>query len=232
MVREPSAETLTILIPTYNRPDLLRVAIESALDADEVIVYDNGSTDNTEQVARSYPVTYVRGEVNTGTPTTAINHGIDNAKSDWLYLVADDDFLLPGSVARIRQHLYGDMVFSDLYLGDINGIIRSAWQYAERKPDPEWLLSFAREHRTSPIPMVGPFRLKWIRDNGLHFITWPHTGYAEDCRTFIEWATHSPEITYVPGPFHVYRRHDGQGAHLGAERDQFLADLDAYFKGE
>ena len=58
--------TVSVIIPTYNRADLLRRAIDSALDQTyppyEVIVVDDGSVDDTPKVAASYEgrIRYVR----------------------------------------------------------------------------------------------------------------------------------------------------------------------------
>ena len=59
------SETVSIVIPTFNRAGMLPVAIDSALNqtkACEVIVVDHGSTDNTPKVAEAYGdrILYIR----------------------------------------------------------------------------------------------------------------------------------------------------------------------------
>ncbi len=50
--------SVSVIIPTYNRADYLRLTIKSVLDQTynniEVIVIDDGSTDNTEKVVSSF----------------------------------------------------------------------------------------------------------------------------------------------------------------------------------
>lgn len=202
--------SITVVIPTTrDRVDSLARAVWSARGADELLVYENSD----------------------GSPAKSISKAIDNAKSDWLMVLADDDWLLPGALDRIKPHLAGDMVFSDLYVSD-GTAIRDAWRFNDRPTDPDALVDFCREHRMNPIPMLGPWRVSWLRENKLRFIEWATTGYADDCRTFLEWAKHSPDIRYVRGPFHVYVQHDGALSKNTEERAKYLAELDAYFKGE
>ncbi len=64
---------VTIAIPTYNRSELLKASLESALAQDyrdyQVLVLDNASNDDTEALVRSFAdprITYVRHETNVG----------------------------------------------------------------------------------------------------------------------------------------------------------------------
>lgn len=103
---------ISVIIPTYNRRDCLRNALESVVrqkNADfEVIVVDDGSSDGTgEMVYRDYPeVRYVWQE-NAG-PSAARNHGIRLAQADWLAFLDSDDIWLDGKLAAqldyIREH--------------------------------------------------------------------------------------------------------------------------------
>ena len=89
---------ISVVIPTYNRRDLLKRALVSVFSQSllptEVIVIDDGSTDGTElMIAKEFPlVRYFRQE-NAGV-SSARNLGIDLAKGDWLaFLDADDEWL-------------------------------------------------------------------------------------------------------------------------------------------
>ena len=87
--------TVSVIIPSYNAAKWLPRAIRSVLaqsrPAGELIVVDDGSTDDTEAVCRSYGerVTYIRRE--NGGLAAARNTGIAVASGDWfLFLDADD----------------------------------------------------------------------------------------------------------------------------------------------
>jgi len=89
---------ISVVIPTYNRRDLLKRALlsvfaQSLLPA-EVIVIDDGSTDGTDlMIARDFPLVRYYHQENAGV-SSARNVGIDLAKGDWLaFLDADDEWL-------------------------------------------------------------------------------------------------------------------------------------------
>ena len=91
--------TVTAVIPTYNRARLLGRAIESVLGqtrpVDELIVIDDGSTDETREVVARYGdrVRYIF-QGNRGV-SAARNRGIEEAHSAWIaFLDSDDEWLL------------------------------------------------------------------------------------------------------------------------------------------
>jgi len=98
----------SVVIPTYNRKDILRHCIEAATKQDypdyEVIVADDGSTDGTEEmVRREFPqVRYIRQEVNRG-PAAARNRGIQAATGDFVAFTDDDCVPPPDWLARLAQ---------------------------------------------------------------------------------------------------------------------------------
>jgi glycosyltransferase involved in cell wall biosynthesis len=84
---------VSVIVPVYNGERYLGAALTSALGQTyvslEVIVVDDGSTDGTGDVARRYPVRYVR-QVNQGTGA-ARNTGLAAARGDFIgHLDADD----------------------------------------------------------------------------------------------------------------------------------------------
>ena len=92
----------SIIITTYNRIDLLKRAIRTALEQTipcEVIVVDNASTDGTEDYVKSLgeSVVYVRNASNTN-HAGAVNVGAEAATGDWIKLVDDDDYLAPNCI--------------------------------------------------------------------------------------------------------------------------------------
>jgi glycosyltransferase involved in cell wall biosynthesis len=91
----PQRATVSVVIPTFNRAPILRRAIDSALaqtrPADEIIVVDDGSTDDTRRVVESYggKVHYIH-QSNAGVGA-ARNAGIDAATSQFIAFLDSDD---------------------------------------------------------------------------------------------------------------------------------------------
>ncbi len=105
MTSRPSATDATpplvsVVIPCYNSKRYLAEAIESALlqtySRIEIIDVDDGSTDETAQIARSYPVHYIY-QANRGI-SGARNTGILHCQGEYVLFLDHDDRLLPKAV--------------------------------------------------------------------------------------------------------------------------------------
>jgi glycosyltransferase involved in cell wall biosynthesis len=100
---ERSKPLVSVIITTKNRAGQLREAIESVLaledDAFDVdlVVVDDGSTDETPEVVLEYDAQYVRAG-GRGIPA-ARNAGLASARGDYVALLDDDDVYLPGAIA-------------------------------------------------------------------------------------------------------------------------------------
>jgi len=89
---------ISVIIPAYNAESTIKRAIDSILaqsrPADEIIVIDDGSTDNTAELVRKYGdlIRYFY-QKNTGL-SGAMNYGIEKARGDWIgFMDADDEWL-------------------------------------------------------------------------------------------------------------------------------------------
>ncbi|MDH4943491.1 glycosyltransferase [Sulfurimonas sp. C5] len=88
---------ITVVIPTFNRYELLKRAVQSVLQqtfqAKEIIVVDDGSTDDTSRIQNDFPqIKYIYQE-NKGV-SSARNLGIQHAVYDWIaFLDSDDRFV-------------------------------------------------------------------------------------------------------------------------------------------
>lgn len=99
----------SVVIPTYNRASKLKKTLDSVVDqsfADfEVLVMDDGSTDDTREVVESFRDPRIRytWAPNSGGPATPRNRGIDGAKSDWICFLDADDLWYPDKLLRVNE---------------------------------------------------------------------------------------------------------------------------------
>jgi len=97
---------ISVIMPTYNRADMLRGALESLMRQEaggafsyEIIVVDNASTDGTKAVVHQVaaespvPVRYYHQDVPGDAPTR--NCGVTHARGEWLAFVDDDELAAP-----------------------------------------------------------------------------------------------------------------------------------------
>ena len=99
---------ISIVIATYNRAEILPKTLDSisrqSYDSWEVIVVDDGSTDDTEKVVEKYRSTGVRyiKTPHRGSPH-AWNTGVYEAEERYIFLVGDDVILAPNCLERLME---------------------------------------------------------------------------------------------------------------------------------
>lgn len=105
---------VSVVVPTYNRGNLLPRAIESALAQTfsdfELIVVDDGSTDQTTAVVRGIADRRIRlvGDATRRGPSAARNRGIREARSGLVAFLDSDDEWLPRKLEMQLARLDGD----------------------------------------------------------------------------------------------------------------------------
>jgi len=91
------SKLISVIIPTYNRADIITDAINSVLEQTyqifEIIVVDDGSTDNTVEIIKKIDdsrIIYIYQE-NSGRPSAARNTGIKKSTGDYIAFLDSDD---------------------------------------------------------------------------------------------------------------------------------------------
>lgn len=121
---------VSVIMPVYNGADYIGRAIESVLAQDypnfEIVIVDDGSTDNTRQVIQGYHderIRYFRQE-NSGV-SSARNFGIRNAAGPYIMPLDADDMMAPAFITKhlreFEKHPDADLVYSDVLLIDEGG---------------------------------------------------------------------------------------------------------------
>jgi glycosyltransferase involved in cell wall biosynthesis len=147
----PSASVLpvvSVIVPTYNRAarleDCLRSIVAAAAVDSEIIVVDDGSTDNTSEVVAQFPeVRYLR-QANRG-PSAARNAGARLARGRYLAFFDSDDVMLAGARERITRFLddHADVgaAFTNAVVKHLDGATEEAFDPADG--DAMWSIPLA-----------------------------------------------------------------------------------------
>lgn len=128
--------TVSVVIPAFNSAKYIGEAIQSVLDQSqlpsEIVVVDDGSTDNTREVAQKYPVKYIH-QGNAG-PSAARNTGISNSNGEFVAFLDADDLWIPHKLAiqlkAFKEHPEAGFSFStvwNLYTGDNPSISKAPY---------------------------------------------------------------------------------------------------------
>ena len=105
----------SVIIPTYNRAGIIGRAIESVLAQTyqnwELIVVDDGSTDNTKEIVMSYNderIKYFWKE--NEERSIARNFGIEKASGDYISFLDDDDYYLPEFFEEFNKKIIAENI--------------------------------------------------------------------------------------------------------------------------
>ena len=202
---------VTVVIPTYNRERFVGRAIRSALAQTysdiEVVVVDDGSTDDTQIQVESLAqadvrVRYLRHETNRGAQA-ARNTGIRAARGKYVALLDSDDEWLPEKL-ELQMSLFSQG-------GDHLGVVyASYWRVpSDGAPSIEHLATFRGDvYRTALAQWIADTDTLVIRKDILE-----QAGLCdESIRAYQEWdlcirLARYAEFDFVPQPLAIYHIH-------------------------
>lgn len=144
---------VSVVIPAYNAAERLPTALDSVRaqtypsEKLEVIVVDDGSTDDTAAVAREHlrgasPMETQVMSVENGGPSWARNVGWRRSSGEWIQFLDDDDLLTPGKIET--QAAYAKTVGSEA------AVLHSDWERMSQNEDGEWVVTGAAQPRIDP----------------------------------------------------------------------------------
>lgn len=123
--------TVSVIIPCYRQAQYLAQAVDSALGQTyshiEVIVVNDGSDDNAEEVAFTYGgrIRYIRQD--NGGLSAARNSGLAVASGNYVMFLDADDALLPAKIEKQIEVFQNDpsidIVYCDFYSMDLSGSV-------------------------------------------------------------------------------------------------------------
>ena len=200
--------SVSVVIPSWNRAELLGGALAALARGtripDEVIVVDNGSTDESVSVARSAGARVVEMGSNLGF-ARAVNAGIGAASGELIAILNNDVEVEAGWLAALAGGL-GDYGFATGKLVDANrpGVIDGTWDLVCRggcgwrcgqgRPDGE-VWNRGREIRFAPLT-AALFRASVLRE--ISMLDHTYGSYMEDVDLGIRCAMRGIRGVYVP----------------------------------
>ena len=154
--------TISICIPTYNRSRFLTDTIRSALNQSfeplEIVIIDDGSTDNTEEIVKGFNSSKLRyfKKKHEGAPI-ARNRCIKAARGEYILWLDSDDLLLPEILKTYRDSLTkfpeADILYCNLQSFGTKNEHKKLYTYKDWYNNPEGMVAFL--YIGSPIPNGG-----------------------------------------------------------------------------
>ena len=222
---------VSILIPVYNREDLLKPCIESALaqtyDNTEIIVVDNQSTDGTWDICRKYAEKYPKVKVYqneknlgpVGNWLSCMNH----ASGELGKILFSDDLMyetyLEKAVPLLKENV--GLVFSSVEIGAERGAGNVNYRYMEHTGEidsQDFLANCLMEKFGLVSPGAALFRLADLRKNlryGEKTISSPtirdfdRHGAGPDLLLYLLSAGQYAKVAFVDEVLCLFRAHEG-----------------------
>lgn len=206
----PVVPRVSVIIATYNNAHYILEAIASIFNQTyrsyEIIVIDDGSTDNTRQVLEPYldKIRYLYQE-NKGV-SHARNLGLEMARGEFISFLDADDFFLPDKLAK-------QVAVFDAHPS--LGIVHSGWRLVNEKGEKisdiefwHWYGSLELDLETwvvwKPVTISMMFRKSWIKSVGGFDTRWHH---GEDIDLVLRLSVNGCQAVWLPKITYCYRQH-------------------------
>lgn len=215
-------KTASIIIPTFNRANLLPHAIETSINQTypcEVIVCDHGSTDNTPMIVEKYKdnVRYIRREEDKG-PIVCWRDGIEQANGEIIHINYDDDWIDSDFIEKTLDFLSDDVGFvytnAMMHYHDRN-VTKTAFKHPAGFGTTNDIIKYLMEIPGPISPGCAIFRRKDAMKNilpeipGASGIYGKNSGVGEDLLLFLLTALDYPRYAYIPEPLAHFLAHSG-----------------------
>jgi GT2 family glycosyltransferase len=201
-------DSVSIIVPTFNGGSRVASCIEALLQQDparksEILVVDDGSTDNTAEVVRAYPCVRLITQVNSG-PAAARNRGALEAHGTVILFTDDDCVPMPEWLEAMLE------AFRDPEVVAVKGVYRTHQkQLAARFVQIEYEDRYRLMAGLSTIDFVDTYSAAFRRDRFLEM-----TGYdtsfpvacAEDVELSYRMSARGWKMKFAPRAI-VYHRH-------------------------
>ena len=232
--------TLSVIIPCFNASKTIAAAVQSVLNqtygAFEVILVDDGSTDNTADLIHTLCLTDARIRAicldqNRG-PSVARNAAISQAKGEWILLLDADDLYEPHRVEallNLARSTGAELVADNIIVeDDLSGRRKLGYSFSGTEPLSFNLSSFlalrAKNDGSLDLGFLKPLiRRRFLNEHRLEFATNYRVG--EDFLLFAECLQKGARLVVLPQPGYIYRRRADSITQSGADNAKVLASM-------
>ena len=213
-IRKKNMPKVSVIVPVYNVEQYIKKCIESLIAQTlrdiEILVVDDGSTDNSAEIIRSFAderVKYLRKE--NGGPSDARNYGMQFASGEYIGFVDSDDFTEP----EMFRLMYESAVQND------SDVVQCAYfKDYESKSVPHYV-----EERQNEIVKFVPYnpvdkiyKASVIHDSKLEFVkTFWH---GEDYNFNLKLSYFVKKVSVVQVPLYHYVQRKGSIMHTVSEK--------------
>ena len=209
----PRSNSISVIIPTYNRAEMLREALESVFSqthpVSEIIVVDDGSTDQTDKMLAEFGGRIRTIRIAQSGISVARNTGIDAANGEFIAFLDNDDLWLPEKIEKhldfATQHPGLVLTYTDAAQFNTDGIDKRS--FTDRFPalnDPSHLLTPMIMECAVPLMSTIMIRSSFLKESGLRFQN--YSGI-DDLGLFLEMMMSGVEFGYLPERLTMRRMH-------------------------
>ncbi len=223
---------VSIIIPTYNRPEYFKLALDSALNQTyrniEVIVSDNSTNDDTENLMQDYlardkRIKYFHHKNFTANDNWNFARKYNNPKAEYVNWLMDDDLFYPRKL-EVMVEIYRNNPDVSLVTSIRDVIDAEGRVHTQRMPQPERLnktmkitgdeagrLMFHTGQNYIGEPTTVLIRKKFLRDNDLCWTDEEDGFYSlVDISTWCQLLTQGNMVWLNDEPLSAFRRHEKQ----------------------
>ncbi|MDB9376117.1 glycosyltransferase [Nodularia sphaerocarpa] len=201
---------VSVIIACFNADKWLREAIDSCLQQTysniEIIVIDDGSTDNTLEIIKSYENKIIWQHLPHQGGNHARNRGFDLSRGEYIQYLDADDYILPEKIERQVKFL--EERKADVVYGD--------WRYQHHLSNGSILLDNIQISQSQTDVLASLLANWWVALAALLYKRtavensggWDETlKAAQDRDFFISVVMNKATVVYQPGCYSIYRKY-------------------------
>lgn len=206
-----NAPIVSIIVPMYNIEEFIEECITSLIHQDyeniEILLINDGSTDNTEYIAKKYAnkdprIKYFKKE--NGGLCSARNYGLKQSNGEWIMHVDGDDWIDPQMVSTFLDT--AQQTHADIVTGNLKFIYPN---YSKVEECSHWSddknLSLANFISSKWTTLCGTMQRKAIYNN-YNLLSPENVSYCEDFHLMTRLCYYANKVVHLQQAFYCYRQ--------------------------